>query len=112
MSVNNYDFPSLQVYDRYISEKWFLRGGLNLEAEALAQLEALYATGAYDWYEEGAASLRARVDYTRERLRLLYVGITRARRDLILTWNTGRQGDAQRCLPVEALVGWWESQKG
>ena len=38
MSVNNYDFPSNMPNDRFISEKWFLRGGLNLEAEALAQL--------------------------------------------------------------------------
>ena len=109
MSVNNYDFPSLQPFDRYISEKWFVRGGLNLEAESLAQLRAAFATGEYDWYEEGAASLAARVDYTRERLRLLYVAITRAKRDLILTWNSGRQGDAQPCIPVQALAGWLES---
>ena len=111
MSVNNYDFPSLQPYDRYISEKWFVRSGLNLEAEALAQLNALFSTGEYDWYEEGAASLRARVDYSRERLRLLYVAITRAKRDLILTWNSGRQGDAQPCIPVQALAGWLESNQ-
>ncbi len=111
MSVNNYDFPSLQPYDRYISEKWFIRSGLNLEAEALGQLKALESSGEYDWYEEGAETMRARVDYVRERLRLLYVGITRAKRDLILTWNTGRQGDAQRCLPVEALAGWVESNQ-
>ena len=41
MSVNNYDFPSNMPNDRFISEKWFIRGGLNLEAEALAQLTAL-----------------------------------------------------------------------
>lgn len=111
MSVNNYDFPSLQPYDHYISEKWFIRGGLNLEAEALGQLNALEAAGEYDWYEEGAETLRARTDYVRERLRLLYVGITRAKRDLILTWNTGRQGKAQRCLPVEALAGWLKSNQ-
>ncbi len=105
MSVNNYDFPSLQPYDRYISEKWFIRSGLNLEAEALGQLKALDATSEYEWYEEGAETMQARIDYVRERLRLLYVGITRAKRELILTWNSGRQGDAQRCMPVEALAG-------
>jgi len=111
MSVNNYDFPSLQPYDRYISEKWFVRSGLNLEAEALGQLKALEATGEYDWYADGAETMQARIDYVRERLRLLYVGITRAKRDLILTWNSGRQGDAQRCMPVEALVGWLEMNR-
>lgn len=109
MSVNNYDFPSLQPYDRYISEKWFIRSGLNLEAEALGQLKALEAASEYDWYEEGTETMRARLDYVRERLRLLYVGITRAKRDLILTWNTGRQGDSLPCLPVEALAGWLDT---
>jgi DNA helicase II / ATP-dependent DNA helicase PcrA len=126
LSVNNYDFPSLQPYDRYISEKWFIRGGvsirpsgysttLNLEAEALAQLKALgwsrYGSPTrppndeYDWYEEGAATLASREDYSRERLRLLYVGITRAKRDLIVTWNSGRKGDATPSLALSELMG-------
>ncbi len=104
LSVNNYDFPSLQPYDRYISEKWFIRNGLNLEAEGLAQLKAALSTGEFDWYEEGAASLSAREDYSRERLRLLYVGITRAKKDLIVTWNSGRKGDATPSLALSALM--------
>jgi ATP-dependent DNA helicase UvrD/PcrA len=111
VSVNNYDFPSLQPNDRYISEKWFLRDNLNLEAEALAQLEAALASGEYDWYAEGAATLQARLDYVRERLRLLYVGITRAKKDLIVTWNTGRQGDATPALGFVELQGWQEERK-
>jgi DNA helicase-2/ATP-dependent DNA helicase PcrA len=105
MSVNNYDFPSLQPNDRYISEKWYVRGQLNLEAEALAQLDAALSAGEYEWYGEGAATQAARVDYVRERLRLFYVGITRARRDLIVTWNSGRQGDATPSLPLAAGMG-------
>ncbi len=105
LSVNNYDFPSLQPYDRYISEKWFVRNSLNLEAEALAQLKASLSTGEFDWYEEGTATIASREDYSRERLRLLYVGITRARKDLIVTWNTGRKGDATPCLALSALMG-------
>ncbi len=105
MSVNNYDFPSLQPYDSYISEKRFARNGLNLEAEALGQLKALDSASEYDWYEEGAETGRARIDYVRERLRLLYVGITRAKRELVMTWNSGRKGEALRCQPVEALAG-------
>ena len=108
MSVNNYDFPSGEMYDRYISEKWFIRSGLNLEAEALAQLKALESTGEYDWYEEGNATMHSRLDYVKERLRLLYVGITRAKSDLIITWNSGRQGDAQPSLAMSELMGWWE----
>ncbi len=105
MSVNNYDFPSLQPNDTYISEKWFVRDRLNLEAEALAQLDALQASGEYEWYVEGRATAAARIDYVRERLRLLYVGITRARRELILTWNSGRQGESKPAIPLAALAG-------
>jgi ATP-dependent DNA helicase UvrD/PcrA len=110
MSVNNYDFPSNMPNDRFISERWFVRSGLNLEAEALAQLTALEARSEYDWYEEGAATLRSRLDYVKERLRLFYVGITRAKRELIVTWNSGRQGDATPSLPMSELMGWWEEK--
>jgi len=139
MSVNNYDFPSSMPNDRFISERWFVRSGLvsirpatstqgystnvplNLEAEALAQLTALgsrYSGEAsptrppndeYDWYEEGAATMQSRLGYVKERLRLFYVGITRAKKDLIVTWNSGRQGDATPSLPLSELMGWWES---
>jgi DNA helicase II / ATP-dependent DNA helicase PcrA len=120
MSVNNYDFPSNMPNDRFISEKWFVRSGLDLAAESLAQLSVI--TGSrygsptrppndeYDWYEEGAATMRSRLDYVKERLRLLYVGITRAKRDLIVTWNSGRQGDATPSLALSELMGWWEGQ--
>lgn len=107
MSVNNYDFPSAQPYDSYISEKWFVRDHLNLEAEALAQLNTLIEQGLY---LEGAATQQARVEYAAERLRLLYVGITRARKELIVTWNTGRRGDAQPALPLAALQAFWETR--
>ena len=112
MSVNNYDFPSGQFGDRYISEKWFVCDSLNLEAETLAQLDAALATGEYDFYTEAAATQSARLDYVRERLRLLYVGITRAKKELVITWNTGRQGDQTRALPFSALQEWVETKQG
>jgi DNA helicase II / ATP-dependent DNA helicase PcrA len=69
---------------------------------------AATSSGEYDWYDEGAATLGACTDYVKERLRLFYVGITRAKRELIVTWNTGRQGDATPSLALAALMGWWE----
>ncbi len=109
MSVNNYDFPSNMPGDTFIAEKWFVRGKLNLEAESLAQLTALESNSEYDWYEEGTATMQSRLGYVKERLRLLYVGITRAKKDLIVTWNSGRQGDATPSLAMSELIGWWES---
>ena len=106
MSVNTYNFPSGGSSDSYISERWFVRDALNLEAEALAQLDAALSAEGYAWYEEGEATKTARLDYVRERLRLLYVGITRARRELIVTWNTGRRGDTRPALAFVALREW------
>jgi DNA helicase-2/ATP-dependent DNA helicase PcrA len=110
MSVNNYDFPSGREYDRYISESWFVRDHLNLEAEVLDQLQIALSSGDYEWYEEGRASKEARLDYISERLRLLYVGITRARRELFITWNTGRDGGLRPAEAFSALIGFWEEQ--
>jgi DNA helicase-2/ATP-dependent DNA helicase PcrA len=110
LSVNNYDFPSNMPGDSFISEKWFVRGKLNLEAESLAQLTALESTSEYDGYEEGAATMQSRLGYVKERLRLLYVGITRAKKDLIVTWNSGRQGDATPSLALSELMRWWEGE--
>ena len=109
MSVSNYDYPSGDSFDSFMGEKWFIRNQLNLEAEALAQLKAL-ATGSE--YQEGTATENARVEYAAERLRLLYVGITRARRELIVTWNTGNSTQRQNveARPLAALRGWWERE--
>ena len=106
-SVNNYDFPSGSSHDNFIGEKWFIRDELNLSAEALAQLRALRESKPY---REGFASAAARIDYVAERLRLLYVGITRARKELIVTWNTGRRGDATEATPLLALRTFWERE--
>jgi DNA helicase II / ATP-dependent DNA helicase PcrA len=105
MSVNNYGFPSAQLHDSYIGERWFARDTLDLEAEARAQLRALLTDTRYT---EGDATRDSRIEYAAERLRLLYVGITRARRELIITWNTGRRGDQREASPMVALRTYWE----
>ncbi len=109
LSVNSYDFPSGEPNESYMSERWFIRDGLNLEAEALAQLHASADPLTFD-YREGAATQQARQDYVAERLRLLYVGITRARRELIVTWNTGRRGDQLQAIPFVALQAYQEEK--
>ncbi|HMM26914.1 MAG TPA: ATP-dependent helicase [Aggregatilineaceae bacterium] len=114
MAASNYAFPSGQPYDTYIGERWYVRDSLNLEAELLAQLDRL-AGIERDAYREGEATLRARLDYARERLRLLYVGITRARKELIVTWNIGRfwqNGiENQPAVPVLALYGYLQRER-
>ncbi len=107
LSVNNYDFPSGEPEDTYIAEDWFIRDHLNLSAELLEQLRILFSRDEYEWYHEGVATLRARRDYARERLRLLFVGITRARQELVVTWNTGRKGRYHAARALKALADLW-----
>ena len=48
-----------------------------------------------------------------ERLRLLYVGITRAKKELVITWNSGRSQSQrppnQQATPFIALSTWWST---
>ena len=113
LSLNNYDFPSGLAHDTYMPEYSFIRDDLNLEAEALAQLSALAESVAPREpipYRERDATLSARIDYVSERLRLLYVGITRAKKDLFLSSNTGRYGDKQEAVPFIALQEYWKTK--
>lgn len=108
-SLNNYNFPSGHEYDQFQSEKWYVRDHLNLEAEIIAQLKTLTEGNPFDWYQPGKASLEARQEFIRERLRLFFVGITRARCWLTATWNTGRTSTRNvAALPFLELLNYLE----
>ncbi len=98
-SVNSYSYPSGTDDEEYRGERWFVRDNLNLTAEVIAQTEQL-SMGTLDEYIPGAATKQARIDIAAERLRLLYVGITRARRELIVLYNTGRRHDTNPLPPA------------
>ena len=109
--VNNYDFPSAQSYDEYQSEPYYIEPRLNWVAEALQRLEAVAQNDlAALFMEEGPATQEARYSISGERLRLLYVGITRARRELLIFWNTGSRKNCLQALPLAALESYWRSQ--
>lgn len=110
LSVNTYDFPAAIEGDRFRSEQWFFHPGVNLVAEALEQLDTVVSNDPYAWYEEGRASQAARIDLARERLRLLYVGITRAKRELVITSNNGKWHDMKPALALTALASFWEQR--
>jgi len=100
--LNSFGFPSGGEEDSYRSERWYVRDRQNLVAETEAQLRQLHM-GSLDDYRPGEATVAARLDLAAERLRLLYVGVTRARRELILTYNTGRNYEKQPLQPALAL---------
>ena len=109
LSVNNYDFPSDEPYDSFIGERWFIEGKLNLEGETLYRLKALTARELTSIYmEPGVATIESRLEYAQERLRLLYVGITRAKKELVIIANNGRNGKALPAIPLVALHAYWE----
>ena len=100
--VNNYNYPSGDREESYRGQAWYARDNLNLEAETLGQVTQL-AMGTLDDYVEGEATAQARLEVAAERLRLLYVGVTRARRELIITYNTGRFHDNNPQSPAAAF---------
>ncbi len=108
MSVNNYNFPAGDPNDSYIAEKWFIRDRLNLPSEALSQLTSLTALGSNP-YVEGEATKNSRMEYVRERLRLLYVSITRAKQELVITWNTGYNSKYSAATALTALSDYYQA---
>ena len=111
-SVNNFDFPFLQPDDQYMGEKWFIRDKLNLQEETLSKLKALIHEDIEGlFFEDGAATHESRLEYASERLRLFFVGITRAKEDLIVTWNSGRNKNCTASLPFTVLSNYLSAQK-
>ncbi|MBI9046412.1 MAG: ATP-dependent helicase [Anaerolineaceae bacterium] len=104
MSVNNYNYPFAQNEDGHIAEKWFVKDKRNLQAEVLQKLRALDKKDPAELYMQNTYSKeKDRLDYASERLRLLYVGITRAKQEVVLTYNNGRFHNQKKSIPVEAL---------
>ena len=102
LAVNNYSFPGGGEDDKYRGERWYVRDSLNLVAEAEEQLRQLHG-GTLDDYIPGQATAQARQEIAAERLRLLYVGVTRAKRELIVTYNTGRNPERDPNRPALAF---------
>jgi len=109
LSVNNYDFPSCQPGDEFYSEKWILKDKINFQSETIAKLDALITNNLNQ--PDTTATQISRYKLASERLRLLFVGITRARKELIITWNSGKKGSSNPSLAFEALSLFWEKEQ-
>ncbi|HNW95916.1 MAG TPA: ATP-dependent helicase [Anaerolineaceae bacterium] len=106
-SANTYDFPTGKEEERQHGEKHFLRGRMNMQAELVAQLRAL----AEGIFVDASNKSAQRADSVRDRLRLLYVGITRARRSLTISFNTGLDKKQSEALAVRAMRAYLERKK-
>ena len=98
--VDSLEFPSLQE-DAFRDEPYYMPGRAPA-LEARKRLEQLAGT---DFAPDQESSLVAegRLETIAERLRLLYVAITRAERDLAITWarrNGSREVAEAQAVPV------------
>lgn len=98
-SANNYDYPAGAEGEGYVSEKWFIADRRNLEAEILYDLESMRVQHAGGIMLRSFDKQNSRDDVARERLRLFYVGITRAKQSLTISWNTGTNNNKRASLP-------------
>jgi len=92
LSVDEIEFPS-DAEGEFRGQAWYL-GGHEPSVEARMELETLGSPLDADALgpvkSEGVR--RAHIEYISERLRLLYVGITRARRELVMSYSRHRFG--------------------
>ena len=111
MSVDQNEFPHDADAD-FRGQAWYLEGH-DPAAEARKALEALAGAndpegrfGGLVLYAEPANLVReAHLEYISERLRLLYVGITRAKTDLAISFSRERFGkDNNLALAVQQIV--------
>lgn len=99
--VDEIEFPH-NASGEFRGQAWYLAGH-DPALEARVQLEALAGTAA-DWTEADLVR-RAHLEYVAERLRLLYVGITRARTDLLISYSRRRmERDNSVALAVREVL--------
>jgi len=111
LQANNAYFPSAHPEDPNFSQRYYIRDGLDVGAEAQAQLYMVLDDDPFSGFDEGTATRKARLDDAAESLRTFYVGITRARRQLIVTYNTGRKGNNGPSVPFTVLKTFEEERR-
>ena len=108
-SCNAYDFPdgSEAQYNNRRYKPRYVRDNLDLQAEILQALKVVSLPDSGLRYHRGEGSREAWLDSVKERLRLLYVGITRAKKGLYVSCNSGRFGNTTEANVVMKLRQTW-----
>ncbi len=112
-SCNAYDFPDGSEA-QYVNRRYkprYVRDNLELQAEILQALKVVSLPELGLRYHRGDGSREAWLDSVKERLRLLYVGITRAKRGLYVSCNSGRFGNTTEANVVMKLRQLWDTGK-
>ena len=111
-SVNSYDFPDgneAQYANRRFRAR-YVRNNLDLQAEILNALKAAAFPDSAPRYRMGDGSREVWLNGVKERLRLLYVGITRAKKGLYLSFNSGRFNNVTESDAVKVLRQTWMTE--
>lgn len=105
-TCNTFDFPNgMDDKKNNKGNPGYVRDQLSLEAEALEMMKVI--AGIIPEYEDGKGSERSQLNNAMERLRLLFVGITRAKKGLNVSWNTGTFNNYDESLAVKYLREQW-----
>ena len=110
-SCNNYDFPDGSEA-QYVNRRYkprYVRDNLDLQAELLQALKVVSGVEPGLHYRRGDGSREAWLGSVKERLRLLYVGITRAKKGLYISFNSGRFGKTTEANVVMKLRQMWRN---
>ena len=111
-STNTYDFPDgneAQYANRRFKPR-YIRENLELQAEILRALKVVSFPGSGLSYRKGEGSRDSWLDGVKERLRLLYVGITRAKKGIYFSCNSGRFNNMTESEVIRILRQTWQHQ--
>ncbi len=110
-NVNNFSFPDItDTKSRLIKGSKYMNGYLNLQDEMILALKAAAFPETGIEYRKMLGTQCAWHDYVCERFRLLYVGITRAKKGLHVSWNTGNWGNNKPPYVLKMLSEKWENR--
>ena len=87
--LNNYAFPGDPETDQFMSRPYYVKDQWDLPAELMAVVDHALDQR-LDGFMPGVATVDNCAAYVSERLRLLYVGLTRAREQVVLVPDCGR----------------------
>ena len=103
VGVNDYEFPWDPEKDSFRGNPYYVRDDLSLAAEGRFMLQEM-TNPDVSRYIPGLATHRSKCQTVEERLRLFYVGITRARRSLGIYCDSGIRENNRRSQILTALA--------
>ena len=107
LGLNSYTLPADPVSDPFRSRPFYIKNGWDLPAEMIAVVDHALDNRTDD-YRSGVATVDNCAAYVSERLRLMYVGLTRARQQVVMVPDCGtgstRRGMAESHRELDSFI--------